>query len=79
MTETERLREQVSGSISVSGAGMASLYWDIETVIKNLFRMAAAILLGAGFLRALFTVRDIEILGNASVIFPGFCSFRIPF
>lgn len=58
MTETERLREQVSGSISVSGAGMASLYWDMETVIKNLFRMAAAILLGAGFLRALFTVRD---------------------
>ena len=49
MTETEQLREQVSGSISVSGAGMASLYWDMETVIKNLFRMAASIFDRAGF------------------------------
>lgn len=56
MPETERLREQVSGSISVSGAGMASLYWDMEVVITNLCRTVAAILLGAGFFRALLKV-----------------------
>lgn len=51
--ETKRLREQVSGSISVSGAGMASLYWDMEVVITNLCRALAAILLGMGFFRTL--------------------------
>lgn len=54
MPETEKLRAQVSGSISVSGAGMASLYWDMEVVIVNLCRMAAATALGAGFLKRLF-------------------------
>ncbi|MDE7211965.1 MAG: hypothetical protein K2O03_11075, partial [Lachnospiraceae bacterium] len=53
MPETEKLRAQVSGSISVSGAGMASLYWDMEVVIVNLCRTVAAILLGAGFLKKL--------------------------
>lgn len=53
MSETKRLREQVSGSISVSGAGMASLYWDMEVVVTNLCRAAAALLLGMGFFRAL--------------------------
>ncbi len=53
MPETEKLRAQVSGSISVSGAGMASLYWDMEVVIVNLCRTMAAILLGAGFLEKL--------------------------
>lgn len=56
MPETKRLREQVSGSISVSGAGMASLYWDMEVVVTNLCRAAAALLLGAGFFKALFAV-----------------------
>lgn len=53
MPETKRLRDQVSGSISVSGAGMASLYWDMEVVATNLCRALAAILLGMGFFRAL--------------------------
>lgn len=34
-SSTRQLREQVSGSISVSGAGMASLYWDMEVVFSN--------------------------------------------
>lgn len=34
-SSTRQLREQVSGSISVSGAGMASLYWDMEVVFYN--------------------------------------------
>ena len=39
------LREQVSGSISTSGAGMASLYWDIEVVVTNLSSVIIAIIL----------------------------------
>lgn len=34
--QVKRLRDQVSGSISVSGAGMASLYWDMEAVCNSL-------------------------------------------
>lgn len=34
--EVRHLRDQVSGSISVSGAGMASLYWDTEAVCNSL-------------------------------------------
>ncbi len=33
---TRRLRDQVSGAISLSGAGMASLYWDMDVVWTNL-------------------------------------------
>lgn len=41
--EVRRLREQVSGNISVSGAGMASLYWDIEIIVTNLCSATAAV------------------------------------
>lgn len=34
-SSTRQLRERVSGSISVSGAGMASLYWDMEVIFSN--------------------------------------------
>lgn len=34
---TRRLRDEVSGAISLSGAGMASLYWDMDVVWTNLF------------------------------------------
>ncbi len=34
--EVRSLRDQVSGSINVSGAGMASLYWDTELVCNSL-------------------------------------------
>lgn len=33
---TRQLRDQVSGAISLSGAGMASLYWDMDVVWTNL-------------------------------------------
>lgn len=46
---TRSLREQVSGSISLSGAGMASLYWDMEVVVKNLCSAGTALVLGLGF------------------------------
>lgn len=43
--EVRRLREQVSGSINVSGAGMASLYWDMESICGNLSAAVVALLL----------------------------------
>lgn len=46
---TRRLREQVSGSISLTGGGMASLYWDMEVVVRNLCSAAIALALGSGF------------------------------
>ncbi|MBQ6695085.1 MAG: ABC transporter ATP-binding protein [Lachnospiraceae bacterium] len=45
-----KLREQVSGSIQVSGAGMASLYWDMEVVVTNLCSAVISVLLCMGFL-----------------------------
>ncbi len=75
MPETDRLREQVSGSISVSGAGMASLYWDMEVVIAGLCRTVAAILLGAGFFRAFFGAPGTAAQGGNSIrlLFPVLC------
>ncbi len=43
--EVRRLREQVSGSINVSGAGMASLYWDMESICGNVSAAVVALLL----------------------------------
>ena len=53
---TRRLRDEVSGAIGLSGAGMASLYWDMDVVWTNLFTagMGAVILVTslAGMLSA---------------------------
>lgn len=46
--DTRSLREQVSGSISLTGGGMASLYWDMEVVVKNLCSTVITIALGLG-------------------------------
>ena len=48
LLESERvrgLRDQVSGSISVSGAGMASLYWDMEAMCSGLANGVIALVL----------------------------------
>ncbi len=45
-----RLREQVSGSIGLTGGGMASLYWDVDVVVKNVCSAFAASLLGLNFM-----------------------------
>lgn len=39
------LRDEVSGSINCSGAGMGSLYWDCEIIFKALFSAAISIVL----------------------------------
>ncbi|MEN8906167.1 MAG: ABC transporter ATP-binding protein [Clostridiales bacterium] len=45
--KVRELRDQVSGSIGCSGAGMGSLYWDIETLSKSLCSIVIAIVLCA--------------------------------
>jgi len=42
------LRDQVTGNISSTGAGMASLYWDIEIVVTNLCSVIVACILSGG-------------------------------
>lgn len=39
------LRDEVSGSIDCSGAGMGSLYWDCETIFKAMFSSLISIVL----------------------------------
>lgn len=47
--EVRSLREQVSGSIQTSGGGMASLYWDMASLVSSLCLAAAALVLCLGF------------------------------
>ncbi|MDR1640656.1 MAG: ABC transporter ATP-binding protein/permease [Clostridiales bacterium] len=52
--EDVRIRElsdQVSGSIHVSGAGMASLYWDLEILVKSFCSATIAVALCADVFR----------------------------
>ena len=49
--EVRELREQVSGSINVSGAGMASLYWDTDIFFTNLCSAISAIVLCFWFIK----------------------------
>lgn len=44
-TGTRSLRDEVTGSINISGAGMASLYWDMDILFHNLAAAAIAIIL----------------------------------
>lgn len=48
---TRSLREQVSGSMGLTGGGMASLYWDMDVVVKNLCSAGIAMVLGLAFVR----------------------------
>lgn len=52
-SSTRKLRDEVTGSISVSGAGMASLYWDMDTLFHNSAILVIAVIL---FLRYLYLV-----------------------
>lgn len=40
--DTRRLRDEISGNIKLSGAGMASLYWDMDVLWTNLAAAAIA-------------------------------------
>lgn len=65
---TRSLREQVSGSINLTGGGMASLYWDVDVVVRNLCSAVAASVLGLNFMGQVTTgVRSGRISGCAAV------------
>lgn len=67
--DTRSLREQVSGSISLTGGGMASLYWDMEVVVKNLCSAVIAIGLGLGVAKQIAAgVRGGKVSGSTAVL-----------
>lgn len=52
-TKIKQLRDQVSGNMSISGAGFASLYWDMDTLFTNLISSGIAIVLCFDFIKTL--------------------------
>lgn len=82
-SDTKQLRNQVSGSISVSGAGMASLYWDMEVVFSNACSTIIAIALCvdlssnmiagniAGTMGLLDAIKEISVIALLVIV----CSF----
>lgn len=79
---TRRLRDEVSGAIGLSGAGMASLYWDMDVVWTNLFTagMGAVILVTslAGMLPAEGAGGGFGLAGLAALVaFSSFVACRM--
>lgn len=65
---TKRLRDEVSGAISLSGAGMASLYWDVDVLWTNLFAAGmGALILGGSLPGMLSAERPGGAFGMAAV------------
>ncbi len=66
---TRQLRDQVSGAISLSGAGMASLYWDMDVVWTNLCTAGmGAVILGTSLAGMVSADRAGGGVGMAAVI-----------
>lgn len=63
-SSTRGLRDEVTGSIHISGAGMASLYWDIDVLFGNSATVVIAIIL---FFRYLYMLIRWDIGQNSSV------------
>lgn len=64
-SSTRNLRDEVTGSINLSGAGMASLYWDMDTVFSNSATIAIAVIL---FCRYLYMLVRWDIGQNSGVM-----------
>ena len=65
---TRSIREQVSGSINLTGGGMASLYWDVDVVVTNLCSAGIAFVLGLNFMSQVMDgVRGGRISGSTAV------------
>lgn len=65
---TRSIREQVSGSINLTGGGMASLYWDVDVVVTNLCSAGIAFVLGMNFMSQVMDgVRGGRISGSTAV------------
>lgn len=67
-SSTRQLREQVSGSISVSGAGMASLYWDMEVIFSNSCSVIIAAALCLDLIRKMLSANVTGTMGIIDVI-----------
>lgn len=66
--DTRSLREQVSGSIDLTGGGMASLYWDMDVVVTNLCSGGIALVIGLRFMNQVMNgVRSGMIGGSMAV------------
>ena len=55
---TRRLRDEVSGSLHLSGAGMASLYWDMDVFWTNL---ATGVVAGGILLYSIWKIVFVEL------------------
>lgn len=56
--KVRELRDQVSGSIDCSGAGMGSLYWDMEIIFKSICSFLIGILILVSNLTMSFTTEN---------------------
>lgn len=53
-SSTRQLRDEVAGSINISGAGMASLYWDMETLFTSSCIVVLSVVISARYLYEIF-------------------------
>lgn len=62
-SDIRSLRELVSGSINVSGAGMASLYWDMDVVFTNVCSAVIGFILCVDFLKEVVMWNTVNAVG----------------
>lgn len=64
-SSTRSLRDEVTGSIRISGAGMASLYWDMDILFHHSATVAIAVIL---FFRYLYMLARWDIRQNSGIM-----------
>ena len=67
-SSTRNLRDEVTGSISLSGAGMASLYWDMDTLFRNSATVVIAMILFFRYINMLLRWDMRQNSGNANTV-----------
>lgn len=67
-SSTRQLRDEVSGSINLSGAGMASLYWDMDVLWTNLVTAAIAISIFVRFIYQMLALNKVQNTGYVNTI-----------
>ena len=65
---TRRLRDEVSGSISLSGAGMASLYWDMDVLWTNLLMAGIGIVVSGVLFCRMLLAGSAEAAGGTAIM-----------
>lgn len=66
---TRSLRDEVTGSIHISGAGMASLYWDMNVLFRNSATVVISVILFFGYLYMLVRWDIRQNSGVANTVF----------